>query len=224
MNVFNINGDHLSIMKKHKWLSMKRQQSFKQDLIIRSVVLTGILFMIVYTLQFIRLCDLSIMNFIFSTLLTVDFCLRFLFKSNQSVSILPYLCLPIKKHTLISYIVIADLFRLWIWGCLLVYLFVLHQSGYFSYCNHIVLSCITLLVIILCNNYLICLIKTFMKGYDLLIFPFCLIVFIIIQFLLFNSNPVKILFLFCFLLILVVIMLNTMLRNNLYKELNEFAF
>jgi hypothetical protein len=203
---------------------MKRKQSFKQDLIIRAVILTGILLMIVYTLQFIHLCDLSIVNFIFPALLTVDFCLRFLFKSNQSVGILPYLCLPIKKRTLISYIVIADLLRLWIWGCFFIYLFVLHQSGYFSYCNHVVLSCITLLIIVLCNNYLIYLIKTFMKGYDLFIFPFCLVVFVIIQFLLFNSNTVKILFLSCGLLVLVIAILNKMLVNNLYKELNEFAF
>jgi hypothetical protein len=220
MNVVNINIHHLSILNQHKWLSIKRQQSFKQDLIIRLVVLTVIVLIIVYALQFIRLCDLSIVNFIFSILLTTDFCLRFLFKSNQSVGILPYLCLPVKKRTLISYIVIADLLRLWIWGCLLIYLFVLHQSGYFSYCKHVVLTSITLLIIVLCNNYIVYLIKIFMKGYDLLLFPFCLIFCIAIHFLLFNSHPVKILFLACVLLVLIITVLSKMLRDNLYKELN----
>ena len=211
------------IFNEHKWLSIKRKQSFKQDLIITFIIFIALIFLTICVLKFLYLFDFPMTDFIFPIILTTDFCLRFFFKSNQSVGILPYLCLPIKRQNLIAYILIADFLSGWIWGNLLVYLLILYQCDYFTPCNNPIIAWAILLATILCNNYMIYLIKAVLRGYSLLIFPVCLAVFIFTQFSFFNLHSMSVLVLSCIGLIFVVILLNKVLMHNLYKELNELA-
>jgi hypothetical protein len=137
---------------------------------------------------------------------------------------LPYLCSPIKKQILITYILFSDLTSIWVWGCFLLYPIILCKYSYFSHCQNAVIACTAFLILLLVNNYLVYMIKALTKCYYLLLFPVCLAVYIFFQAYIFNMNQIILLFLSGVLLVVVIVILNKLLRRNLYKELNEFAF
>jgi hypothetical protein len=204
---------YFSVLNKHKYLSITRKTSFKQDLIITCIICVLLILSFYHLVEFLDEKDFIGINFIFPILI-LDFCIRLIFKANPSVGILPYLCLPIKKQILISYILISDFTSIWIWGSMLVYSFILYQYDYIIF--------ITFFMLILFNNYLIFFIKTLLKGYAILTFPIGLVI-ISIQYLFLNKNPFISLFVSVFLLFSVLIILNLALKHALYKELNNFA-
>jgi hypothetical protein len=62
-----------------------------------------------------------------------------------------------------------------------------------------------------------------LKEYAILIFPVSLVLFICIQGVILNFNPAIGLLISVFLLFSVVLILNIVLKRDLYKELNNFA-
>jgi hypothetical protein len=62
------------------------------------------------------------------------------------------------------------------------------------------------------------------SGYYLLLFLVCLAVYLFFQILFLNLNPFILLFLSGILLITPLLILHNLLKHNLYKELNKFAF
>lgn len=207
------------ILGKHKHLSTLRKTSFKQDVLMECIISFIFIAPIGFSVTLLNEADIKINDFLSPALLMLDFCIRFFFKGNPTVGILPYLCLPVKKQTLISYILISDFMSIWIWGCFFVYLFIFYQCGYF----YTFVVGITFFVLLLLNNYSIFLIKTLMKGYSIFIFPFCLAAFVFIQLLFFATNQVVSLLIYSFLLFSVLFILNIVLKRDLYKELNNFA-
>jgi hypothetical protein len=150
--------------------------------------------------------------------------MKFFLKRNAANGILPYLCLPVKKQILISFILISEFISIWIWGYLFAYLFIFHKYlAPYGNSFYILIAWLTFFILLLFNNYSIYLIKILMKEYSILLFPVFLLVIPSIQRLIFIINPIVGLFLSCFLLFSIIIILNIVLKRDLYKELNNFT-
>jgi hypothetical protein len=209
-------------LSAHKWLSIARGNSFKQDLIVTFVAYVVVAFLIIYLIHFFNSQGFVINNIIPFASLIVDFCIRFLFKENPTSGILPYLFLPIKRQTLVTYILISDFLSIWVIGSFPVYLFILHQCNYSFYFIDI-LNFVTFFTLILFNNYSIFLIKVLMKEYALFLFPICLVVAIFIQSGVLILNTLSGLFIASSSLFFIATILNIELKRDLYNELNDFA-
>jgi hypothetical protein len=176
-------------------------------------------------IKLFSLLDIKIEKYILPLFLLMDFCIRFLFKGNSTTGIFSYLCLPIRKKILISYILISDFLSVWIWGCLFAYFFIFYQCSCFFANDQlsVLTTSIAFFIFILCNNYLVYLIKAFLKGFAILLFPVCLGLVVCIQLLFLNLNSIIGLIFSCILLFAIIIILRNILKYDLYKELNNFA-
>jgi hypothetical protein len=209
------------LLASHKYLSLIRKTSFKQNLFISATVYFILIFFISWFLMSSNFLSLINTDFLTLFILIFDFSIRFLFKQNQSVGILPYLCIPIPKQVLIFYILISELTRIWIWGCIFIYCLIFYQCSYLNV--HRSFDIIIFLVLVLFNNYIIYLFKISIRNYVLLLFPSGIIIIAIIQSLSFIM-PSICLFISCLLLFILIIALNKVLKKDLYTELDEFAF
>jgi hypothetical protein len=187
-----------------------------------SVIYVILMFSVSFFIQILNAYFISVINIIFPLTLIFDFCLRFLFKANPTAGILPYLCFPIKKQILISYILISELISVWIVGCLFIYFLIFYKCGFFIHSTAFI-AFTTFFIWMLFNNYFVFLIKTLLKEYSILLFAVCLAIFSCILFLFLNLESIIHLILSCFLLFSILLTLNIALKRDLYKELNNFA-
>lgn len=207
------------LLCRHKNIALKRSPDFKKTFIIVIVsCISFALFLAVVSVVFTREYLMKFAYYALPILVLIDIFLRFFFKKNSSIAIFTYLTLPIQRKLLIIYIVLADLLRLWVWYCWLIYLVILFLCGSLT-----VLNAIILLLLILLNNYLTAFIKTLLGGYAVLAYPLCLGFVCFTLFAIYFLNPF---FAVAILLIIVIslsIALFYTLKENLLDELNRFA-
>ena len=207
------------LLSKHKNLSLKRKSDYKRNLIISVVLIAFLMITLMSFLVTFPKEDFEhFLPFVLPAIIILDFSIRFFFKKNATMAILPYLILPIPRKTLILYLILSDLLHFWILGCGLIYSVILYYYGVLMFGNVIIL-----LVFILLNNYFATLIKTLIGGYTILIYPICLgfVLFILLIVSLLNPTfaiPIVVSVVFS----LAVILFFT-LKENLYKELNCIA-
>jgi hypothetical protein len=156
--------------------------------------------------------------FFVPAILILDFSIRFFLKKNADAAIVSYLTLPIPRKTLILYIILSDLAHFWIWGCWLIYSLILCYCGVLTF-----LTAITILFFISLNNYLITLVKAWLGGYALLIYPVCLGFILTILLVLNLLNQIIVFTILTFAILSLVTALFFTLKENLYKELNRTA-
>ncbi|MDR2148004.1 MAG: hypothetical protein LBE91_16265 [Tannerella sp.] len=210
---------HLRIINGHKILSAKRKSGYKRDLTVFLMLSFTVLLLVSLLLAAIPKEDfMNIAGFIFPVLLLLDFSLRFFLKKSTTAGIFSYLCLPISRKTLILYMILSDLQQLWIWGCWLLYGIILHLCGILTFAH-----AVTLLFMLLFNNYLIAFVKTLTKGYALLIYPVCIGFLCVILFIINIFNPFLDIILSFLLMSVITVMLYYLLKEELYEELNCIA-
>ena len=207
------------LLNKHKNLSFKRKSDYERNKLIKF----GLIFFSILPLILLFIPtskeDIEIFSaFLLPVLLILDLSFRFLFKKNLNAAIFPYLTMPIARKTLILYMIFSDLPRFWIWGCFLIYGIILW------YCGVLIFPiAITLLFLILLNNYLITFIKALIGGYAILTYPVCLILIFGILLMLHFLNPFIVIPIIAVLVVVAVTALFFTLEENLHEELNLIA-
>jgi len=205
------------LLYRHKNLSLRRETDYKKNLFITTLLIIFSAMPLVLLFITVSKDDIETFSvFIIPIILVLDLSLRFL-KKNTKVAIFYYLTLPIPRKTLIFYIIMSDLLCFWTWGCALVYSIILSYFGILTFW-----TTITLLFMILLNNYLIFFVKALIDGYAILTYPICLgLVFVILFFAVFN--PIIAILITAIVLLALFVSLFFTLKENLYKELNHNA-
>ena len=121
-------------LRSHQWKAFRRNPMFERNLGIRIFMFIMFGFMALEFLLFGFFMDKLLLeagsynlaihtfNAILPFLLTVDFLMKFFFKSNQSMQIAPYLSLPIKRNRLFDFLLRKEFSSFWnfIWLFLVI--------------------------------------------------------------------------------------------------------
>lgn len=158
-------------LRSHQWKSFVRNPMFNQNLAIR------IFSIIMFSLLALELLLIGIMldkillgvglynnavdtfNFFLIFLFLADFVIKFFFKKNQSIQIIPYLTLPIKRQKLFNFLLCSEFNSFWnlFWLFLVVpftLIAVTPVHGTISAVLYIVFFYLTCIVISLVINYI----------------------------------------------------------------------
>ncbi|HPW71789.1 MAG TPA: hypothetical protein PK026_08405 [Bacteroides graminisolvens] len=182
-------------------------------------IASTIFFIIVWILIYssdLEIKEISVGIDIYPLIIILDFSMRSFFKKKPTLGILPYLCLPIKRKTLLLYIIFSALQSISIWAPLFFYTLVIYIYQNFNIINYVVF-----LNFILLNNYTATLVNTLANEYMLLLFPFALVFIATVLLFVGLVNPVlKIIIIFSAIL-LIIVLLYFVLKENIYRELDN---
>ncbi|MDR2679780.1 MAG: hypothetical protein LBC47_03110 [Tannerella sp.] len=210
---------YLRIINGQMLLSAKRKSGHKRELMILLMLVSALLMPLYLVIDTLSEEDLSgIAAFVLPALILFDFSVRSYLKKPARAAVFPYLCLPVPRKALILYMILSDLRQFWVWGCWLLYGIVLGLCGTLTFAG-----AVTLLFLLLFNNYLTAFVKALLKGYAVLLYPVCLGFVCLILFVISLLNPFFDVAVSFFLMLSMMVMLYYLLKEDLYDELNRIA-
>ena len=208
---------YILLLNKQKNLLLRRKSDYHRNIIIAFVSIVLLVTSVILLFGMYSKEDIETFSvFFMPAIVVLDFSFRFFYKKNPGMEIVPYLTLPIPRNALILYLVLSDLLSFWIYGCGLVYGIILYYYG--------VLTCwtaIMLMLLILMNNYLIVSLRVLIGDYAILIYPICLVFVLMMLLVVDLLNPVLVILIITSVVFFLILAMFCMLRENLYKELNN---
>jgi len=112
-------------LRQHQWKAFRRSPMFERDLGIKIFMYFLVGFYAMYLLAIGFFLDkillkageyeyaIDTFNWLILCVFSVDFVIKFFFKSNQSMQIAPYMSLPVKRNTLFNFLLQKEFTSLW---------------------------------------------------------------------------------------------------------------
>jgi len=115
----------LQALRKHQWRAFRRHPMFERNLTLKifMYIMFGFIGLYLLMIGFLIYTVLSkkgaytnvidSFNYIFLYFLLFDFLIKYLMKQSQSMQIVPYLTLPVKRKTLFDFLLVKEFTNVW---------------------------------------------------------------------------------------------------------------